>query len=163
MTRLNKIFAAFLILSISSSVFAKPSPETVKEVLEFYYNGKGQGAVLVDTLLCNDVAREGENKNDCVGPIDGDVTVGESVYVWMLYMVPQGEKVNNILLQANYKGLTRSTKDIDLVGSIRYRTWKKVNLNRAGTWELKIIEDADDVTVLKSITVNVVEAQAAVQ
>src|SRR5512138_2870831 len=35
----------------------KPTAEEAKKVLDFYYHGKGMGAVLVDTKVCRDIQR----------------------------------------------------------------------------------------------------------
>jgi hypothetical protein len=146
----------------SGFAFAKPSSETVNETLDFYYNGQGQGAVMFDFKICEKVETTGYNKNNCAQEKDlNDVKVGDEVYVWMAYLVPQGDKVDNILVQSSLNGLTRESHSVSVSGSIRYRTWKLFKFTRPGEWQVSVIEDADDVSILKQITIPVVEPVTA--
>ena len=47
---------------ISSLVFAtlvsQPTPEEVKKVVDFYYQGQGKGPVLVESVLCKKIEKE---------------------------------------------------------------------------------------------------------
>ena len=82
----------------------------------------------------------------------------EQYMIWMMYVVPRGDEVSDIIVQLNQNGITRFTKDVSVSGSIRYRTWKSFSLNRAGEWEIKVFHDKEDgIEVLNQLLVTVVE------
>lgn len=145
-----------LLLIIPSMVYAKPSPDTVRDTLDYYYSGQGQGAVMYDFKLCQSIAKEGAEKNNCQQEVDlTTVKKGDKALVWMAFMVPQDSVVDNILVQTSTNGLTRESHQVKVQGSIRYRTWKPVTFSRSGEWDITVVEDADDINILKKVTVNV--------
>lgn len=120
----------------------KPTPEEVKKVLDFYYHGKGMGAVLVEAKICRDVQRDGDEKNECAGDVSGQtIKKGDSVYLWMAFMAPNGEEAQNIIVQYEVNGVTRSVKNATVTGGLRSRTWLKTTFDKVGTWKIKIIHD----------------------
>lgn len=121
---------------------AKPTPEEVKKVLDFYYHGKGMGTVLIESKVCRDVQREGDEKSECAGDITGQtVKKGDSVYLWMAFMSPNGEEAQNVIVQFEVNGVTRSVKNVQVVGQLRHRTWLKTTFDKVGTWKIKFVHD----------------------
>ena len=147
---MNKLLMGLLFAALPISVMAQevPTPDEVKKVLDFYYHGQGSGLVLYDSKFCQDIHREGDEKNECAGEItDTPITKGAPVYLWMAYMVPMGEEKNNIIVQFEHSGITRLVKNLDISGSLRYRTWRKLVFDKAGDWTVKIVHDKGDTTV----------------
>lgn len=132
----------------------KPTPETTLAVLNFYFNGQGQGVILADMKVCKTI-----EENECVENIPANSLKKDEQYmIWMMYVVPRGDEVKDIIVQFNQNGITRFTKDVSVSGSIRYRTWKSFSLNRVGEWEIKVFHDKEDgIEVLNQLLVTVVE------
>ncbi len=77
----------------------KPTPEEARKVINYYFNGKSQGVVLIEYKICKEISKKGETKNECVTEIlNKTVAKGEEVYLWMNFLVPVGEK-SKILLR----------------------------------------------------------------
>lgn len=122
---------------------AKPTPEEAKRVLDFFYHGKGMGPVLLESKVCRDIQREGDEKGECAGDLSAQtIKKGDTVYLWMAYMVPSGDEVQNLIVQFENGGVTRLVKNVQVSGQLRYRTWLKAPLDKAGTWKVKIVHDA---------------------
>lgn len=140
------IFAGiFLVLSSAAIAVEQPTSDEVRKVLDFYYNGKGLGVVLIEAKLCRAIEREGDQKNECSGEITAEpIAKGEAVFLWMSYMVPTGDEKQKIIVQLENGGVTRSVKNLDITGSLRYRTWRKVVFNRSGSWIAKIVHDKEE-------------------
>ncbi len=121
----------------------KPSPDEVKRVVDYYYNGKGQGAILVETKLCQKVSVQGDTKNECVTEIgDGAVGKGEEAFLWMNFLVPAGDEAR-ILIQDSRLDKVRDTGSIALEGATRYRTWKKIPTSTIGDWKVNIVQEME--------------------
>lgn len=121
---------------------AKPAPEDVKRVLDYYYHGKGMGPVLLETKVCREIQREGDEKSECAGDITAQtVKKGESIYLWMAYMVPLGDEPQNIIAQFENGGVTRMVKNLQVSGQLRNRTWLKITFDKVGPWKVKIVHD----------------------
>jgi len=154
------VFIWAISLSVLGLSTERPSGDQVKQVLQYYYQGGEDVApVLVDYKVCENVYREGDEKNNCENELDiNNISVDEPFYFWANFMVPS-ENGNNLLMHVNTKGLTRAMFDIKLSQSIRYRNFNRLTFNKVGAWEIKIyMETQDDVVELESIAVNVVEA-----
>lgn len=120
----------------------KPTAEEVKKVLDFYYHGKGMGAVLVEAKVCRDVQREGDEKNECAGDVSGQaIKKGDSVYLWMAFMSPNGEEPQPVIVQFEVNGVTRAVKNVSVSGGLRTRNWLKYTFDKAGAWKIKIVHD----------------------
>lgn len=120
----------------------RPSPEEAKKVLDYYYHGKGMGPVLLETKVCRDVQREGDEKNECAGDLAGQsVKKGDSAYVWMAFMAPNGEEAQTVMVQFELNGVTRSVKNVQVAGQLRGRTWLKYTFDKVGTWKIKMVRD----------------------
>lgn len=138
MKYLYLLFAALLPLTLH----AKPSADEVRNVVDFYNNGKDEGIVLADVKLCEGIGKEGATKNECEGELNpASLTVGESVTVWMSFMVPLGLQEQEIMVQLNHQGVTREVEKATVTSAMRYRVWRKVKLDRAGDWSANIIHD----------------------
>lgn len=119
----------------------KPTPEEAKKVINYYFNGKGQGVIPVEYKLCEKVAVNGEQKNECVSEISGSTVVkGQKVYLWMNFLVPAGENAK-ILLQYSRENLVRDTANVSLGGATRYRTWKRIPTSTTGDWKVNVFQE----------------------
>ena len=146
------VFFAFSALNVQAQSIL--TSDAAKSFIDFYFNGQGKGVVLADIKLCSEVV-----ENECseeVSPIA--LQQGETYMLWMMYVVPQGDEVEDIIVQYNNGGITRKSGQVSVKGSIRYRTWKSFTPNRAGNWDLVVLLDkGGDVQTLKSITATVNE------
>jgi len=120
----------------------KPSPDEVKRVINYYFHGKGTGPVLMETKLCHDIKREGADKNECAGDVTTQaLKKGESVYLWMAYMVPEGEETQNIVVLFDKGGVTRNVESLQVSSQLRNRAWLKMSLDKVGPWKLRVVRD----------------------
>lgn len=137
----------------------KPTPAEARKVINYYFNGKGQGAVPMDYKLCKEISKQGEMKNECVTAVaDNKVTKGEDVYLWMNFLVPAGE-ASKILVQYSRNDKVRNTSNISLGGATRFRTWKKIPTGTAGDWQISMIQELENGDVdIGQMKFSVVEA-----
>ena len=148
---------AFLLFIMTPLVaFSQPSltKDAAKSFLDFYYNGQGSGVILADSQLCTEIS-----ENECVDPVSPIALQNGVTYnFWMMFVVPQGDEIDGLLVQFNQSGITRSTREISVSGSIRYRTWRGFTPNRTGNWEIVVLHDTgDEVRTLETIVVTVNE------
>ena len=136
----------------------KPTPQEARKVINYYFNGKGQGVVPMEFKLCKEVALKGEMKNECVNEIsDKKIAKGDEVYLWMNFLVPAGEE-SKILVQYTRNDLVRDTSNVTLGGATRYRTWMKIPTNTAGSWKAKMLQEMESSDVsIGEIEFSVVE------
>jgi hypothetical protein len=148
-----------LCLAVAGPAAAKPSPDEAARIIDYYFGGKDDGPLLVNAKVCADVHGEGELKHECTRElIDNRVPAGESFFLWMKYVVPVDSPPTKLLVQLNYQGITLQTLDVDVAPSLRYRTWKRVLLDKPGTWEVKMLHDRGDrLEVLGETVIDVVE------
>ena len=136
----RSIIASLFALCCAQAIGA-PSADEVRNVLSYYYSGTESTPVLVEFKFCEDVHREGLDKNNCSNEIDQhSLEVGESVYAWMNFIVPREER-GEILMQLKHNGVIRGARKANVHGAIRYRTWRKIQFSRAGEWEIPILYD----------------------
>jgi hypothetical protein len=122
-----------------------PTPVEVQKVLDFYYGPQTASPILVQSMICRDVVAEGEQKNQCSETISPNaLRVGEVGYLWLNFMVPRSAGPQQILIQFEHGGTTRMTRQIEIGSAIRYRTWKRFELDRPGEWSVKILHDRSD-------------------
>lgn len=140
-----------------------PSADEAFRVINYYYHGKGLGVVLAESRICQDIHKHGAAKYDCkneiieFGPLKADgsppdvihrVELGQSVYVWMSFLVPLGVE-KEIYLEFNHGGETKRTSGhLSIKGALRYRTWSKFTPEETGDWEVKIFVDNEIVPEL---------------
>ena len=75
----------------------KPTAAESKKVVDYFYQGIGQGAILMAHKLCTQVYEEGPLKYECQEEITGgQVQKDREVFLWMNYLVPTGDKAEII-------------------------------------------------------------------
>ncbi|HSP78472.1 MAG TPA: hypothetical protein VLQ93_08080 [Myxococcaceae bacterium] len=130
-----------------------PTSEEAKRVVEYYLKGQGQGPVLLDAKLCAEVSKSGENKFECIEEVPAEgVKANSRVTVWQAYMLPQGDTVEDIMVQVKHGEIVRETKDVKVTGGLRTRSWPSVRLNKSGDWSITILRGEQ---VLKKFDVKV--------
>jgi hypothetical protein len=147
----NKILSALTITALCAplAVIAqdKPTPEEARKVINYYFNGKGNGVVPMEYKLCKEISQKGDMKNECVSEITNKkIAKGEDAFLWMNFLVPVGEE-SKILLQYSRKSKVRNTSNISLGGATRYRTWKKIPTATAGSWKVKMIQELENADI----------------
>lgn len=161
--RSNKVWHAIVLgmvlglapaLSIAGD---KPTPEEARKVIDFNYHGKGKGIVLAQTKVCHDIQRDGDDKNECSGDITGQtVKKGEVVYIWLMFMAPDGQEAQNANVEFEQNGASRTVKKVQVPGQLRSRSWLKYSFDKAGAWKVKIAHDTgSSADPLGSIDINV--------
>ena len=131
-----------------------PSGDAVKSTWDYFYKAQGQGPVLVEAKLCTEVAKDGPNKFECTVEASPDgVKAGSNVMLWQSYLVPQGDSIEDLMVQVKQGNVVRETKDVKVKGEgWRARQWTGVRLNKAGDWTVTIMRGEQE---LKSIKVKV--------
>lgn len=151
----------FVLICLPALVFAqdKPTPQEARKVIDYYYNGKGKGAVLMVYKLCQEIHEKGPKQYECKLEItDRKVKKGQEVLLWMNFLVPVGDKAE-ILLQFKRKNRVRKVLAITLSGSPRYRTWKRIPTDKTGDWKVSLVQEMEDVDLnLGDLEYSVVEA-----
>ena len=135
-----------LLLWLPSIILAqeKPTSVEVKKVVDYYYQGKGQGAILMAHKLCAQIYEEGPLKYECQDEITGgQIQKDRDVFLWMNYLVPTGDKTD-IIIHFKRKNKVRSVSNFELPGTLRYRIWKKIPTNKIGDWQVDIIQEMED-------------------
>jgi hypothetical protein len=144
MKRLCIILLAIMGLPIFAGAADKPAPQQALDVVNYYFNGKGQGVLLMEYRICSEIATEGEDKNDCRQSSDAAaIPLGEEAFLWMNFLVPTDEQAS-ILVSFSWNDRVRKTAEVNLKGAIRYRTWKKIPTNKPGRWTVTILQEMPD-------------------
>jgi hypothetical protein len=127
------ISLGILVLAIPASEAAPPA-DTIKAVVDYYYEGSDEGPVLVDSKLCTEI-----RDLECVGEVDpASVGVGDTIMVWMQFFVPQDVTADDIMVEYAHEGVPRWLKAHKVESSIRYRVVNRYQLNKAGKWAIVI-------------------------
>ena len=122
----------------------KPTAAESKKVVDYFYQGIGQGAILMAHKLCTQVYEEGPLKYECQEEITGgQVQKDREVFLWMNYLVPTGDKAE-IIIHFKRNNKVRSVSSFALPGSLRYRIWKKIPTDKIGDWQVDIIQELED-------------------
>ena len=135
-----------LLLCLPATLLAqqKPTPAEAQKVILYYYQGIGQGAVLMDHKLCAQIYEEGPLKFECQEEITGgQIQKGQEAFLWMNYMVPAGDKAD-IIIHYKRNEKVRSVSNFELPGALRYRIWKKIPTDKTGDWQIQIIQELPD-------------------
>ncbi len=144
---MKKVFILSILLAyLPTMSFAqdKPSSDEVRKVVQYYFNGKGQGAILMDFNLCQIIHKEGARKNECkLGIANKKIKKGQEVFLWLNFLVPVGDEAE-VLLEYKRKEKVRKIQNISIPKSFRYRTWRKIPTNKSGNWTINIFQEADD-------------------
>ncbi|MCP4670158.1 MAG: hypothetical protein GY857_02520, partial [Desulfobacula sp.] len=119
------IFVSLLLcLPALANALEKPSPKEAMRVINYYHNGVGNGAILMESKLCMDVNKEDPDKNECGQVVtDNKVNQGDEVFVWMNFLVPASDEAS-VLVGYTRGNITRNTQHMTLPGATRFRTWK---------------------------------------
>ncbi|MGA1870685.1 MAG: hypothetical protein ACMUJM_19295 [bacterium] len=145
------IIAIFISLAlISTKAIAAPTPQMVKEVIDYYYNGQKSGPILMEAKLCRSI-----EDNECIEEINTKaVPIGEATKVWMKFLVPREASYDDIFVEYKYQGVPRQLSPYKVEGSIRYRVISTFRPNKVGEWTIIIKRGNND---LKEFSINVVE------
>jgi hypothetical protein len=130
-----------------------PTSEEAKKVFDFLEKGQGQGIVVVDAKLCGEVPKTGDNALNCVNELT-EAPAGQSVKVWIVYLVPKGDTLTDVSVQVKQDGKVRETKDFDKLEGKGYvqRTWTAFTAKKAGAWSAVITRGDKE---LKTISLTV--------
>jgi hypothetical protein len=137
------LIIAAILMFIPGLTFAldKPSSNDAKRVMDFYNNGKGLGAILVDYSMCQEMGKDEANKNDCAVLLNGnDIKIDDEIYLWMNFMIPVDDMAS-ILITYTRNNRIRKTQEITLKSAFRYRTWKKIATDKPGKWTINISQE----------------------
>jgi hypothetical protein len=144
MKKLCIIMMAIMGLPLIVVAADRPAPEQALDVVNYYFNGKGQGALLMDYRMCSEVAPEGEDKNECRRSADAmAIPQGEDVLLWMSFLVPADDQAS-ILVSFSRNDRVRKTAEVNLKGAIRFRTWKTIPTDKPGQWTVTIVQEMTD-------------------
>lgn len=144
---MKKAFIIIVLIAVLPSLglaIEKPSSKETKKVMDYYNNGKGNGAVLVDAVFCTQMGKEEDTKNDCIQSFAGnDIKVGDDVYLWMNFMIPVDDMAE-IIITYTRNDRIRKTQKVTLNSAFRYRTWKKIETGKPGKWTVQIFQEIGD-------------------
>lgn len=145
MQRLFIVLAVILLTFGMATAQEKPTSDEARKVINYYYHGKGKGAILMDQNICEKIGQEdGADKNECVEKVNpSQIQVGQELYLWMNFLVPFDDSAD-IIITFSRKGKVRRTSNLKLAGATRYRTWKKIPTDKAGQWTVYILQELDD-------------------
>lgn len=133
---------AMALFTLPALAADKPTTAEVKKVMDYYRDGSD--AILVDSMLCEEIEKSGENKNECAKPLgNGPVPLHKNGYMWMNFLVPGNDKVN-LLVQFKYKNRALDSDEIKLSNAIRYRTWKRLQTSKSGDWVVTIEQETEN-------------------
>jgi len=122
----------------------KPTPAETQKVIQYYYQGKGQGVILMAHKLCAQIYEEGPLKFECQEEITGgEIQKGREVFLWMNYIIPAGDQAD-IIIHYKRNNNVRSVSNFELPGALRYRIWKKIPTDKTGDWQIGIIQELQD-------------------
>ena len=138
------IVLAILVLPIAAWAADRPGAQDTRTVVHYYFNGQGQGAVLMDYRVCSEVAPEGEDKHECRRQLDAAaIPLGEEAFLWMNFLVPAEDQADILISYARNERV-RKTADVTLKGAIRFRTWKRIPTDKPGKWAVTIVQEMPD-------------------
>jgi len=144
MMKIGLLVGLLLCLPVIISAQEKPTPAETQKVIQYYYQGKGQGAVLMAHKLCAQIYEEGPLKFECQEEITGgQIQKDQEVFLWMNYLVPTGDKTD-IIIHYKRNNKVRNVSNFELPGSLRYRIWKKIPTDKIGDWQVDIIQELQD-------------------
>lgn len=164
--RFFRIIALSAILAAPLPALAAdaPSADAVRQVMSYFHDGSD--AILVDAKLCKEIAKEGDNKNECTEEVPGNkVNQGDQVYVWLNFFVPgDNADARNVLVQFSSKGMVQQSHTLHMKQTTRYRIWYRLPTKRTGDWEvIASQEKADSYEKLGSLAYTVEEAAPEAQ
>src|SRR5438270_2808428 len=110
-----------LALALSGSSFAQdagaaaapalppPPADEVRRVVDYLYNGKDRGPVLMELKACLkvDSGKDSPTKSECLEEVKGPVKVNTTVHGWTMWFLPKGAVYDDVLLQFALDGAVR--------------------------------------------------------
>lgn len=126
-----------------------PSAQEISKVATYFLKGKGAGPILVDSKVCLkvDATKESPTRSDCIEPVTGPVKKNATVSIWANWLIPEGDKYDDVTVQFLFQGQVRATKDMALSGgSLRYRTYTGTPMTKSGKWQIKIMRGEKELT-----------------
>ena len=142
-------FWGMLVLGLSTGMAAPPA-KSVKEVVDYFYNGQEQGPILTDAKLC-----KGIKALECETAVDPKaVGMGDVIHVWMQFFVPKGGMYDDIIVEYKHEGVPRHLTARSVESSIRYRLVDKFKLDKPGKWTITIKKGVTD---LKAFNITAAE------
>ena len=146
---LTLVFGIFLVCYVSSAMAAPPA-KSVKEVVDYFYNGQKDGPILTDSSLCKSI-----KDLECEQALDpAAVALGDLIYVWMQFFVPKGGVYDDIMVEYKHEGVPRNLNAHKVESSIRYRVVDKYKVDKPGKWTITIKRG---LTNLKEFQITVVQ------
>jgi len=144
------VFSLGLLLALNSTADAAPTAKMIKEVVDYYYNGQKEGPILTEAKLC-----KGVKNFECTETLESNkVTKGETINVWMRFLVPKGVSYDDILVEYEHEGIPRRLTPHKIESSIRYRLVDKNSVDKAGNWTITVKKG---ITKLKEFKIVVVK------
>ncbi len=118
-----------------------PPAAEVRRVLDYYYNGKDRGPVLVELKACLKVdgTRDSPTRFECLEEVKGPVKVNTPIHGWTMWLLPKGANYDDVTLQFAHEGTVRSTIDMKLDTEMRVRTWRSQILTKKGKWTISVV------------------------
>lgn len=116
-----------------------PEPEQVRRAWYHLYQGQGRAPLLVEAKACLEVdtKKGSETRFECVRPVEGPVPNKSTVHLWTAWLVPQGDKHEDLTVQFLHGTTVRTTRDVKLEGqSFRTRNYTGASLSKPGEWTL---------------------------
>ena len=143
------VFCNFVIF-FSSNAIAAPDAKTIREVVDYFYNGQKEGPVLTDSKLCKNI--KDLECQDQSQPTT--ISMGEPVKVWMQFFVPKGGMYDDIFVEYKHNNTLRNLQAHKVESSIRYRLVDVYKPDKAGDWTVTIKSGSK---ILKILNFKVVE------
>ena len=141
MKKISIIVALILGFTAIVSAAEKPTSKETARVINYYHNGMGNGAILMESKLCMDVNKDEPNKNECNEIIPGNkVNQGDEVFLWLNFLIPAGDEAS-VLVGYSRDNVTRNTQHLKLPGATRFRTWKRIPTNQIGDWKVTVLQE----------------------
>jgi hypothetical protein len=126
-------FCNFLIF-FGSNAIAAPEAKTIREVVDYFYNGQKEGPVLTDSKLCKSIKDlECQDQSE-----PNTISMGEPVKVWMQFFVPKGGTYDDIFVEYKHNNIPRNLQAHKIESSIRYRLVDVYKPDKIGDWTITI-------------------------
>jgi len=126
-----------------------PSAAEITKVANYFLKGKGAGPILVASTPCLkvDSAKDSPTRSDCIEPVSGPVKKNATVSMWTSWLIPEGDKYDDVSVQFLFDGKMKAMKEMALSGgSLRYRTYSGNAMSKPGKWQIKVMRGEKELT-----------------
>lgn len=116
-----------------------PEPEQVRRAWYHHYFGQGRAPLLVEAKACLEVddKKGSATRFECLRPVEGPVPNKTTVHLWTAWLLAQGDKHEDLMVQFLHGDVVRTTRDVKLEGqSFRTRNYTGARLDKPGTWSI---------------------------